>query len=142
MQASPAPGAGLEVSGRGSVGRLLDVVLGLVPAAVRGELSGLGGGALLACGALAAAGLGGLVLQIAGQRTVGPARTSLLLMLEPVLAAVGGYLIGERLAPLGFVGAARLRRPTCAQRCAKCALHCLRRTLRCRWRATSSTRTR
>jgi drug/metabolite transporter (DMT)-like permease len=27
-------------------------------------------------------------------------------MLEPVLAAVGGYAIGERIAPLGFLGAA------------------------------------
>ena len=27
-------------------------------------------------------------------------------MIEPVLAAVGGYLIGDRIAPLGFLGAA------------------------------------
>jgi drug/metabolite transporter (DMT)-like permease len=27
-------------------------------------------------------------------------------MIEPVLAALGGYLIGERIAPLGFLGAA------------------------------------
>lgn len=78
----------------------------LVPAAVGGELTGLSGGSVLACLFLAAAGVGGLLLQIAGQRSVGPTRTSLLLMLEPVLAAVGGYAIGERIAPLGFVGAA------------------------------------
>ena len=81
-------------------------VAALVPAAVRGELVGISGGSLLACLFLAAAGVGGLLLQIAGQRTVGPTRTSLLLMLEPVLAAVGGYAIGERIAPLGFAGAA------------------------------------
>jgi drug/metabolite transporter (DMT)-like permease len=81
-------------------------LLALVPAAVRGELRGLGLGSLAACAFLAAAGVGGLVLQIAGQRTVGPTRTSLLLMIEPVLAAVGGYAIGERIAPVGFLGAA------------------------------------
>lgn len=77
-----------------------------VPAAARSELWHLTSGALVACGALAAAGVAGLLLQVAGQRTVGPARTSLLLMLEPVLAAFGGYVLGERLPPLGFVGAA------------------------------------
>jgi drug/metabolite transporter (DMT)-like permease len=77
-----------------------------VPALVAGDLADLTAGAAAACAWLAAAGLAGLLLQIAGQRTVGPARTSLLLMLEPVLAAVGGYAIGERVAALGFVGAA------------------------------------
>lgn len=76
-----------------------------VPAAARAELWQLTTGALVACGVLAAAGVGGLLFQVAGQRTVGPARTSLLLMLEPVLAALGGYVLGERLAPLAFVGA-------------------------------------
>ena len=80
-------------------------VVALVPALVRGEASGLSAGALAACGWLAVAGLGGLLLQVAGQRTVGPTRTSLLLMLEPVIAAVGGYLIGERVPAPGFVGA-------------------------------------
>ncbi|HVF31542.1 MAG TPA: DMT family transporter [Acidimicrobiales bacterium] len=81
-------------------------VVALVPAAVRGELGGLRPAGLAATAFLGAAGLGGLLLQIRGQRTVGPSRTSLLLMLEPVLAAVGGYAIGERIAPWGFVGAA------------------------------------
>jgi drug/metabolite transporter (DMT)-like permease len=81
-------------------------VAALVPAAIGGEFTGLSAGSVAACLFLAAAGVGGLVLQIAGQRTVGPTRTSLLLMLEPVLAAVGGHLIGERIAPLGFLGAA------------------------------------
>ena len=81
-------------------------LVALVPAALGGELAGLSTGSVLAGLFLAAAGVGGLVLQIAGQRTVGPTRTSLLLMLEPVLAAAGGYAIGERIAPLGFLGAA------------------------------------
>ena len=80
--------------------------LAFVPALAGGQLTGLSGGSVLACLFLAAAGVGGLLLQIVGQRSVGPTRTSLLLMLEPVLAAVGGYAIGERIAPLGFLGAA------------------------------------
>jgi drug/metabolite transporter (DMT)-like permease len=78
----------------------------LVIALLDGELDGLSAGSVLACLVLAAAGVGGLLLQIAGQRSVGPTRTSLLLMLEPVLAAVGGYAIGERIAAPGFLGAA------------------------------------
>jgi drug/metabolite transporter (DMT)-like permease len=86
--------------------QLLAVGVGaLVPAAARGELASIDGGGGLACAFLAVAGVGGLVLQIAGQRTVGPSRTSLLLMLEPVLAAVGGYAIGERLPGLALAGA-------------------------------------
>jgi drug/metabolite transporter (DMT)-like permease len=45
-------------------------------------------------------------LQVWGQRMVGPTRTSLLLMLEPVAAAALGYASGERLGAAGFVGAA------------------------------------
>lgn len=86
--------------------QLLAVGLGAtIPAVALGELRGLSEGALLACGFLAAVGVGGLLLQIAGQRLVGPTRASLLLMLEPVLAAIGGYVIGERLPAIGFVGA-------------------------------------
>ncbi|HSS10016.1 MAG TPA: DMT family transporter, partial [Acidimicrobiales bacterium] len=44
-----------------------------------------------------------LGLQMWGQRQVGPTRTSLLLMVEPVSAAVIGAAIGEH---LGWVGAA------------------------------------
>lgn len=80
-------------------------VTALVPAAARGELAGIDAGGLAAGAFLAVAGVGGLVLQIAGQRTVGPSRTSLLLMLEPVLAAAGGYVIGERVPAIGFAGA-------------------------------------
>ena len=78
---------------------------GLLPALATGELLRLHGGEWPATGYLAIAGLGGLVLQITGQQVVGPTRTSLLLMLEPVLAAVGGYVIGERLHATNLLGA-------------------------------------
>jgi drug/metabolite transporter (DMT)-like permease len=45
-------------------------------------------------------------LQVWGQRRVGPTRTSLLLMVEPVAAAVIGAIVGDRLGWQGFVGAA------------------------------------
>lgn len=77
----------------------------LLPALARGEMRALTEGAVWACVFLAIVGVGGLLLQIIGQRVVGPTRASLLLMLEPVLAAVGGYVIGERLPTLGFLGA-------------------------------------
>lgn len=44
-------------------------------------------------------------LQIWGQRVLGPTRTALILMLEPVFAAVVGYVAGERLGLAGTVGA-------------------------------------
>ncbi|MDQ1373435.1 MAG: hypothetical protein QOJ09_773 [Actinomycetota bacterium] len=47
-----------------------------------------------------------LGLQMWGQRFVGPTRTSLLLMIEPVSAAVLGYVRGERLGARGVLGAA------------------------------------
>ena len=46
-----------------------------------------------------------LGLQLWGQRRVGPTRTSLLLMIEPVSAAVLGYAVGDRLGASGVVGA-------------------------------------
>lgn len=45
-------------------------------------------------------------LQVWGQKRVGPTRTSLLLMLEPVAAAALGYALGEGLGALGALGAA------------------------------------
>jgi drug/metabolite transporter (DMT)-like permease len=53
--------------------------------------------------AVSAAALG---LQLWGQRHVGPTRASLLLMIEPVSAAVLGYVLGERLGARGALGAA------------------------------------
>jgi drug/metabolite transporter (DMT)-like permease len=47
-----------------------------------------------------------LGLQLWGQRHVGPTRASLLLMIEPVSAALLGYVMGERLGLRGAVGAA------------------------------------
>lgn len=44
-------------------------------------------------------------LQVWGQRRVGPTRTSLLLMLEPVAAAALGYLLGEGLRAVAVAGA-------------------------------------
>jgi len=46
------------------------------------------------------------MLQVWGQRAVGPARTALVLLLEPVFAALLGYLAGERLGAGGVAGAA------------------------------------
>lgn len=39
------------------------------------------------------------------QRVVPPARTALLLLLEPVFAAILGYIVGDRLGGRGFLGA-------------------------------------
>jgi drug/metabolite transporter (DMT)-like permease len=44
-------------------------------------------------------------LQVYGQRVLGPTRTALLLMVEPVSAAFIGYAIGERLGVGGVFGA-------------------------------------
>jgi drug/metabolite transporter (DMT)-like permease len=46
-----------------------------------------------------------LGLQIWGQRRVGPTRTSLLLMIEPVSAAIIGVIVGEHLGWPGVAGA-------------------------------------
>jgi drug/metabolite transporter (DMT)-like permease len=46
-----------------------------------------------------------LGIQVYGQRVLGPTRTALLLMVEPVSAAFIGYAIGERLGIGGAVGA-------------------------------------
>jgi drug/metabolite transporter (DMT)-like permease len=43
--------------------------------------------------------------QIWGQRLIGPTRTSLLLMVEPVSAAFLGYVVGDRLGITGVIGA-------------------------------------
>lgn len=44
-------------------------------------------------------------LQVWGQRQVSATRTALVLLLEPVFAAVLGFVAGERLGPLGALGA-------------------------------------
>jgi drug/metabolite transporter (DMT)-like permease len=47
----------------------------------------------------------GLCLQVWAQQKVGPTRTALLLTLEPVFAAVAGYVAGDRLGWTGLAGA-------------------------------------
>jgi drug/metabolite transporter (DMT)-like permease len=47
-----------------------------------------------------------LTLQVRSQLVLPPTRTALLLMIEPVSAAVIGYLVGERLGVHGVLGAA------------------------------------
>jgi len=47
-----------------------------------------------------------LLCMVWAQRTVPPTRAALLLLLEPVFAAVLGYVVGERLGGRGFLGAA------------------------------------
>lgn len=48
---------------------------------------------------------GALGLQMWGQRAVSPTRTSLILMIEPVSAALLGVVAGERLGLVGAIGA-------------------------------------
>lgn len=55
--------------------------------------------------AIAAAGVVALLLQTIGQREVGPSRTALILMVDPVVAAAGGYWLGERIGWRGAFGA-------------------------------------
>ncbi|HSO96266.1 MAG TPA: DMT family transporter [Acidimicrobiia bacterium] len=82
------------------------VVICLPPAAAQGvgHLTGL---ALFAaaftgifCSAVA------LSLQVFGQRRLPPSRTALILMLEPVFAAIAGFVNGERLTAVELAGAA------------------------------------
>jgi len=49
---------------------------------------------------------GAFTLQVFGQQYVGPTRTGLMLVLEPVFAGLLGYVIGDRLGGLGLTGAA------------------------------------
>lgn len=52
---------------------------------------------------------GAFLLQVGGQRLVGPSRTALVLALEPVFAtATAAVVLGERLAIRGWVGAAAI----------------------------------
>jgi drug/metabolite transporter (DMT)-like permease len=82
------------------------VVVCVPPAGVQGvgRLTGLAVFAAaftgVACSAVA------LSLQVWGQQFLAPSRTALILMLEPVFAAVAGYVTGERLGPVKLVGAA------------------------------------
>jgi drug/metabolite transporter (DMT)-like permease len=48
---------------------------------------------------------GAFMLQVWAQRVTGPTRTALVLLLEPVFAALLGYLAGERLGVAAWFGA-------------------------------------
>ena len=100
-----------ELSPRFDTLRLTAVQLGVVGAACALPGLFLGGyrfGATAWAAALytaLAVGVGAFGLQTWGQRQVGPTRTSLLLMLEPVSAAALSALLGERLGPAATAGA-------------------------------------
>jgi len=69
-----------------------------------GELTGLAVFAAaftgIACSSIA------LSLQVYGQRHIGASRAALILLTEPVFAAIAGYVDGERLGSVELVGAA------------------------------------
>lgn len=77
----------------------------LIPGVFTGGFAFPAGAWAAAAYTAVAASAGALGLQIWGQRLIGPSRTSLLLMLEPVSAAFLGYLVGDRLGLKGVVGA-------------------------------------
>jgi drug/metabolite transporter (DMT)-like permease len=89
-----------------TVQMLVIVVVCLPPTAVQGV------GHLTALALFAAAFTGvacsavALSLQVWGQRRLGPSRTALILILEPVFAGFAGYVNGERLGATRLVGAA------------------------------------
>jgi drug/metabolite transporter (DMT)-like permease len=82
------------------------MVLCIPPTAVQGvgELTGVALFAAaftgIACSAVA------LSLQVYGQRHIAPSRAALILLMEPVFAAMAGYIDGERLDTVALIGAA------------------------------------
>jgi drug/metabolite transporter (DMT)-like permease len=100
-----------ELSPRHATGRLTALQLGLVGLAALVIGAFTGGYDFPARVWLAAVYTGVAVsavaffLQVWGQRVIGPTRTSLLLMIEPVAAAFFGYAVGDRLGAAGVVGA-------------------------------------
>lgn len=99
-----------ELSPRHDTVRLTAVQLAVVGGLCLVPGAALGGYAFPLRAWLAAAFTGAAVsalaffLQVWGQRRVGPTRTSLLLMLEPVAAAGLGHVTGERLGARGAAG--------------------------------------
>jgi drug/metabolite transporter (DMT)-like permease len=102
-----AAGAGAPVDAVALTAVQLAVVgLGsLVPGAFIGGYSMPAGSVLAALYTGLAASALAFGLQVWGQRRVGPTRTSLLLMIEPVTAAVIGWFTGARLGALAVGGA-------------------------------------
>jgi len=78
----------------------------VVPGLVMGGYSFSIGAWLAAAYTGTAVTAGAFMLQVWAQRVVGPTRTALVLLLEPVFAAGLGYLAGDRLGIGGGVGAA------------------------------------
>ena len=94
-----------DVVGLTAVQLAVVAALSAGPAAAIG-FDGFGAGAWLAIVYTAvAATAGAFCLQVYGQRVVGPSRAALLLLLEPVFAAIVGYGAGERLGWGGAAGA-------------------------------------
>jgi drug/metabolite transporter (DMT)-like permease len=77
----------------------------VVPGALAGGYDLDGGAWAAAAYTGVAVTAGGLGLQAWGQRRVSPTRAALLLLIEPVSAAVLGFLAGERLGAAGAAGA-------------------------------------
>jgi len=81
------------------------MLLALPPTAARGvgDLTGLALFAAaftgIACSSIA------LSLQVYGQRKISPSRAALILLMEPVFAAMAGYVDGERLGAVAVAGA-------------------------------------
>ena len=78
----------------------------LVPGLATGGYGFSGGAWLAAAYTAVVATAVSFWLQTWGQQVVGPSRTALVLLLEPVFAAALGYLAGDRLGVTGFAGAA------------------------------------
>lgn len=86
--------------------QLFAVGAAALPVALAVDGLSLPAAALAGAVGVAIANVAGLVLQTVGQRDVSPSRAALLLMVDPVVAAAGGYLLGERLGFGGLAGAA------------------------------------
>jgi drug/metabolite transporter (DMT)-like permease len=87
-------------------GQMVVYVVLAAPAVAVVGLGHLTGRALLACGATAVFGSAlAFWFQLWGQQRVEPSRAAVLLLFEPVVAGVVGYVIGERIGVSGVVGA-------------------------------------
>ncbi len=86
--------------------QMLVIAVCAIPVVIVGGLGDITGEVVLAvlitgvaCSALA------FSLQLWGQRYVEPSRAAVILLFEPVVAGFVGYLVGERLGVVGYIGA-------------------------------------